>query len=137
VVPSGGEIGTKKMITKQEAINKVWDTFITKEASPSVKNGSAVYGSPETTGCAIACLLTREERIDAHEWEMDSTVSNKTVSCLIESLSIPTLNKQDVEFYTILQRAHDDIAGEIIFHYLLKIKLKIIAERYNLAIPTT
>lgn len=94
-------------MTNQEMLNRVWEVFITNDEPRSVDaRGYCEYGEPSTTGCAVACLLTPEERVLARELELTVPMGLRA-SELPEHGNFPTLASCDLGFANVLQRWHD------------------------------
>ncbi len=106
-------------MTNQEAFNKVYETFLVKRAPKSMAwlDGKHLcsYGEPGTPGCAVACLLTDEERIQA--WDFERTYyampshykRNGTGLCeLLDHIAITSLDNLSTDVLVSLQGWHDN-----------------------------
>ena len=109
-------------MTNQEAFNKVYETFLVKRAPKSMAwldgRYQCSYGEPGTPGCAVACLLTDEERIQA--WDFERTYyampsylrGNGTGVCeLLGNTTITSLDNLSTDVLVSLQGWHDNLYG--------------------------
>ena len=56
-------------MTKQQAFNKIWKTFVTNQLPQCTGRVGCSYGSPGQVGCAVGCLLHKKDKEKAYEWE--------------------------------------------------------------------
>jgi len=124
-------------MTNQEAFDKVWDTFITREQPYAInEHECCVYGG-EGEGCAAACLMPPEVRDFARLNEGVGFLSLRARAMASKSHRVIEWFRhiEDLKFIDDLQTIHDEsAAGEL--------NLKDFAEalvnlglRYKLEVP--
>ncbi|MEK6860501.1 MAG: hypothetical protein AABY07_00890 [Nanoarchaeota archaeon] len=124
-------IKPQRIMTKQDAFNKVWNHFIKNKKGPSIsKNGQCEYYNNDTgKKCAIGVLLPKSVCVE---------ICNNVIS--IARHEIPEKYREpffsDILFWSTLQMTHDQAAaGSRPFKPKMKECLQKFAKEWKLEIP--
>lgn len=123
-------------MTRQEALNRVWQVFVVDKAPQSRAAGlGCAYGHPDdTTGCAVACLCDREARMALHQWETDPQTPTTTIVNFPDYFRLG-LGELDKDFLDDLQDAHDSAEPVTDFAAYIEPKLRRLAADKGLTVP--
>lgn len=117
-------------MTNQEAFDKVWQYFVVEGHPKAISgNGKCYYRSPDGHKCAAGCLIPDE--LYNSRWE---TSSIEAVMCMDDAIAL-LFSRVDPDLLQALQWAHDQ-AQRPSFHTDLQVRLRRVAEEFNLPIPT-
>ena len=122
-------------MTKQQAFNKIWKTFVTNRAPKcSSKLRSCSYGGLNQAGCAVGCLLHKKDRIAAFAWERGGIAGDTSIGSLKREFpKIKSYLPVEGGFLKRMQEWHDNDMTPIIQER--KEQLRKIAKAYKLTAP--
>lgn len=117
----------------QQDFNTVWQHCVVEQNPPSWgrsigRGDGCLYNGPDGSMCFYSVLLTDDERA--------RVVENDTAYQIIRELPVER-HQGCMDFYTRLQKSHDDNASLPKFHDVAEARLRELAYEYDLAIPET
>jgi hypothetical protein len=102
-------------MTNQEAFDIVWHKFVVEGAPASINDfGECQYGPPDTTGCAVACLI---DNWDARQYLHDN--ETQPLSVILDSCPypLPAGLKDNPSILAVLRSCHDRAARDTVRGY--------------------
>jgi hypothetical protein len=128
-------------MTRQEALNRVWQVFVVDKAPQSKSPEGCEYGDPDkTVGCAVACLCDRETRLKLREWELALDFECTGIGAFDGTILSGEVEENEKNFLTILQSIHDNYHSEGVgrtFDRYMADRLRALAEDYSSDHPLT